>query len=276
MLALLAALHLLALAQGPGTEASPPPPAEETPPQTAPETAPPAENPPLPRKPGAGEAPAAEPPPRASPAQETPPPSAIAPAKIAPPPARPKLLSLLSAESLGGGSLLFAQAGWSSLGIQYGQGITREEDLVALLDFDWAKTELRLGGFYRKPLGAAEVWDVAARFGLAWYANYGGRWIYSENESDRGVELAPALLVSRRAAGGVFSAAGEAPLVITVRRGAGVLFSPRLTVSYEAPLLEEITVGAKAGVGYRAGGGGAPLKDGRGEVVFLVVGSYRL
>jgi hypothetical protein len=117
---------------------------------------------------------------------------------------------------------------------------------------------------------------VAARFGLAWYANFGGRWIYSENESDRGVELAPALLVSRRAAGGVFSAVGEAPLVITVRRGAGVLFSPRLTVAYEAPLLEEITVGAKAGVGYRAGGGSAPLKDGRGEVVFLVVGSYRL
>jgi hypothetical protein len=203
---------------------------------------------------------------------ETPPPSAIAPTPKA---ARPKLHSLLSAEPLGGSSLAFAYVGWPSLGFQYGQGISRTEDLGGLLDFDWSKTELRLGAFYRHPFGQTGSWDMAGRFGLSWYANFGGTWIYSDNQDDRGVELTPAFILSTRAAGGVVSATGEAPFTITVRRGGGLLFSPRASVAYEAPLIEEFTVGVKTGVGYRAGSGGAPLKEGRGEFTFLVVGSYR-
>jgi len=51
-------------------------------------------------------------------------------------PARPRQLSLLSAEPLRGGSAALAWAGWSSLGIMYGQGVTDVDDLVDLAHVD--------------------------------------------------------------------------------------------------------------------------------------------
>ncbi len=274
MLATLAALHLLVLAQASGAEAPLP------------------ANPPLPRKaqpaeprtlsaPPPGEIPpAAQPPAQPSqpaPQVATPPPGqATAAEPLSPILTTPRQLSLLSAEPLEGGSALLAEAGWSTLNVVYGQGITRTDDLGAFLDYDWAKTELRLGGFYRRPIGAAGAFDAAARLGAAWYADFGKTWVYGENHSDRGLEISPALILSTHAAGGIFSAAVEAPITITVRHDSGVLFSPRAWAAYEAPLYGEVTVGARAGLGYRGGSGDAPLKSGRGELTFLVVGGYRI
>ncbi len=106
-------------------------------------------------------------------------------------------------------------------GVTYGQGITRSDDLGALGSFDWSKTELRLGGFYRRPLGSTGAFDLAGRLGLAWYANFGSDWVYSENHHDRGLELSPALIFSTHAAGGIFSVTGEAPITVTVKHGVG-------------------------------------------------------
>lgn len=191
-------------------------------------------------------------------------------------PPRPGALpSLLSAEPLGGGSAALAWAGWSSLGIAYAQGITPRDDLGAALDFDWAKTELRLGAFYRRPLGTAGPFDMAGRLGASWYLNFGGELIYDDNHQDRGLELAPALVLSIRGAGGVFSLSGEVPLTITVKDDAGLLFVPRVAASYEAPLYDELTIGVRAGAGYRAGAGDAPLREGQGELQFVVLVGYR-
>jgi hypothetical protein len=222
------------------------------------------------------------PPPREITAADAAAEAAVPPAAGSPPqagpaaPPRPRQLSLLSAEPLGGGSTALAWAGWSSLGIQYGQGITERDDLGALADFDWATSELRLGAFYRRPLGRAGDLDMAGRLSVAWYLNFGADWIHEENHSDRGIEVVPGLTFSHRAAAGILSAIAEAPLVVTTRQGAGLLFLPRFSLAYEAPLYADVTVGARLGAGYRAGSGDAPLKEGSAELLFLVVASYQL
>jgi hypothetical protein len=228
-------------------------------------------NPPLPSKPqppsGAPSQPAQQP--------ASPPATGAAPASARTPAKGPQQLSLLSAEPLGGSAAALAWAGWSSLGIAYAQGVTARDDLGGAFDFDWAKTELRLGAFYRRPLGTAGPFDMAGRLGLAWFANFGGTWIYGENHHDRGVELAPALVFSARGASGIFAFGAEFPITVTVKHDAGLLFIPRLTASYEAPLYDELTIGVRAALGYRAGSGDAPLSDGRGDIQFLVLGGYR-
>lgn len=251
MLATLAAVQLLVLTQ------VPPPPREVTPgdvnaqegaaatPSQA-GSAEPAASPPLPRK------------------------------REAAPGERGRQLSLLSAEPLGGGSASLAWAGWSSVGLMYGQGITARDDLAAIADFDWEKTELRIGGFYRRPLGQAGDFDMAGRLAATWYQNFGSDYIREENHSDRGVELVPGLSFSMRAAGGIFSGIAEAPITITTKYDAGLLFSPRFSIAYEGPLYPELTIGARLGVGYRAGSGDAPLKEGHAELLFVVLAGYQL
>ncbi|HEY6001462.1 MAG TPA: hypothetical protein VIV57_01230 [Anaeromyxobacter sp.] len=249
MIASLAALQLVLLSQTPPPpkEAPPEPPAQPAAPA---EAAPRRENPPLPKK---AEKPRA----------------AVAPG-------RPRQLSLLSGESLGGGSASLGWAGWSSFGIMYGQGVTADDDLAALGDFDWAKTELRLGGLYRHALGKAGDLDVAGRFSAAWYRDMGATYVDDKNHADLGLELTPGVSASMRTSGGVFSGMVEAPLTITFKYGKGLLFAPRLSVAYEAFLYTDFTVGARLGLGYRAGSGDAPLKDGHAELLFVLMAGYQL
>lgn len=293
MLATLAALQLVLAAQGPVVLA-----------QASTGDQPFSGNPPLPEKkskrgappPGAVLAPAPPPSQDAPPAPPTdggwpqdgapaqaparaparPPAARAEPAPVpAAPGARAPLRSLLSAEPLAGGSAMEVEAGWSSLGAMYGQGLSARDDLGALASLDWAKTELRLGGFYRRSMGRSNGFDLAARLAAAWYADFGGTWIYSKNHSDRGLEVAPGLVLSRRLGGGVASAMGELPLLLTVRGDSGLLFTPRVSFAFEAPFYGDFTLGARAGVGVRAGSGDAPLKEARGELQFLIVGGFR-
>ena len=270
MLATILAAHLL-LAQAPAL-AQATPPGDDNPYEQPPT------NPPLPSKPQ---------PQRGAPnpaSQPAPPPAAVPPATGGTAPSQPASpsqktptqISLLSAEPLAGNAAALAWAGWSSLGIAYGMGVTPRDDIGGAFDFDWAKTELRLGAFYRRPLvGTAGPFDMAGRLGLAWYHDFGGGWIYGANHSAGGLELAPALVLSTRASGGIFSLSGEFPLTITWSGGGGLLFIPRAAASYEAPLYDELTLGVRAALGYRAGAGDAPLSNGRADVQFLVLAGYR-
>lgn len=264
MLATIAALQLAVLSQ-----VGPPPrevTADEVAAQEADPAGAPAANPPLPR--------------RGEPADPGAPPAASEafpadPAARALPPRR-RQLSLVSAEPLGGASTALVWAGWSSLGIAYAQGITEQDDLGGFASFDWQRTEFRLGALYRRPLGTAGVFDMAGRLALAWYENFGSTWIHDENHSDRGVELVPGLALSTRAASGVFSMLAEAPLTVTTKYGSGFLFSPRFSLAYEAPVYPDLAVGAQLGVGYRAGSGDAPLRDGQADLIFLLLATYQL
>jgi hypothetical protein len=249
MIASLAALQLVLLTQAPAAAKEAP---AETRAQPIPEeAAPKPENPPLPKKPGR-------------------------PAAAAVTPQRTRQLSLLSGESLGGGSASLGWAGWSSLGLMYGQGITAIDDLAGFGELDWARTELRLGGLYRRALGKAGDFDVAGRLSAAWYRDMGATYVDSKNHADLGLELAPGVAASRRGGSGVFSAMVEAPLTITFKYGKGLLFAPRLSAAYETLLYADFTVGARLGLGYRAGSGDAPLKDTHGELLFVLVAGYQL
>jgi hypothetical protein len=158
----------------------------------------------------------------------------------------------------------------------YGQGITQQDDIAGFADFNWARAELKLGGFYRRPLGQAGIFDMAGRLSAAWVADFGATWVRSENHADRGIEVNPGLSFSTRGAGGIFSAIGEAPLTVTWHYTGGFLFSPRVSVAYEGPLYPELNVGAQLGLGYRAGSGDAPDKEGHAELLFLVLATYQL
>ncbi len=258
MVATLVALQLVLLTQ------VGPPPKEVTPDETpTDQSAPPADasNPPLPSKPGAK--------PAATGAPAT-------GAAASPAPARPRQLSLLCGESLWGGSAAMAWAGWKSIGAAYAQGITSQDDLGAFFDLDWSTAELRLGALYRRALGQAGAFDMAARLSLAWYQDFAATWVHSENHSDRGIELVPGLSLSQHLSGGIFSMIGEFPMIVTTKYGSGFLVIPRVSVAYEAPLYPEVTLGARAGIGYRAGSGDAPLKDGQADFIFLLTATYQL
>ncbi|BDG04239.1 hypothetical protein [Anaeromyxobacter oryzae] len=288
MLSTLAALHLFLATQaatGDGKLADDPRLTQAEPPQQV--------NPPLPSRtkppaPTGATAPAREAeqaPPQPPPGAEPPPPAAqpqppAAPAENLPPPRTipvgPPQLSLLSAEPLEGRSAILAQAGWSKLSFMYAQGITKQDDLGGYADLDYAYAELRLGAFYRRPLGPAGPFAMGARLGVAWYADFGGTWMHAGNHKDRGFEIAPGLSLSQHAGSGILSIIGEAPVTVTLRNGSGLLFIPRISLAYEAPLYDQYTLGARIGLGYRAGAGDAPLSDGRAELTFLIVGGYRV
>jgi hypothetical protein len=155
-------------------------------------------------------------------------------------------------------------------------GVTAQDDAGAFLDHDWAKSELRLGGLYRRSVATTGGFDVAFRLTLAYYLNLGSTYVYSENHSERGLELGPGVVFSQRAGGGVLAFSADGPLTVTTKYRTGLLFSPRVGLSYEAPLYPQVTLGARIGAGYRAGAGDAPLRTGRGELQFLVLAGYQL
>ncbi len=257
MLVTLAAIQLLALGQ---TKVADPPQAPEPPQEATPAQAQPAPQGAAPR-----EAPAAPAEPPASPRPGT---------KAASAP--PTHLSLLSAEPLAGGSASLVWAGWSTIGAMWGQGVTPQDDLGALIDLDWTTTEMRLGGWYRRPLGSSGAFQLAGRLGLAWYADFAGRWVHDVNHGDRGVQLVPALIMSARGGGGIFSVTLDLPITVTVWHDGGVLFQPRASVAYEAALYDPLTLGIRAGFGARAGSGTAPIPATQGVFELVVLAGWRL
>ncbi len=190
--------------------------------------------------------------------------------------ARLRIPSLLGAESLDGGTAAMAFAGFASLGVAYGQGVTTLDDLGASAELDWSSTELWLSAFWRRPLGTLSGWDLAGRVRLGWYLDFGGTWIHDDNRADRGVLLAPALILSTRAGEGLVSLAAELPFTSTSWRGGGYLVAPKASLAYETLLYGDLTLGVRAAVSWRGGGGEAPMRDGRIEPELLVVAGYRI
>ena len=190
--------------------------------------------------------------------------------------AEPAFPSIWTARPLEGGSVAVAWAGFANLGAAYAQGVTDADDLGGQVDLDWATTELRLGGFYRRPLGRLGGWDLGARMGVAWYVNFGSTWAREANAPDRGVELAPAVVVSRPLSGGVLHVGADLPLTLTFWREGGFVFRPRLALGYEVSLWSDVALGARISGGWRTGGGDAPLTATRGELGFLLTATYRV
>lgn len=184
--------------------------------------------------------------------------------------------SLLGAESLDGGSMATAWAGYSSLAISYGQGVSKLDDLGASAELDWSSTELWLSAFWRRPFGTLGGWDLAGRMKAGWYLDFGGTWIHDSNRADRGLLLSPALILSTRVGEGLVSATAEFPLTFTFWHSGGFLVAPKASVAYETPLYGPLTIGVRAAVGWRGGGGDAPMRRGQAEPELLVLAGYKV
>jgi hypothetical protein len=184
--------------------------------------------------------------------------------------------SLLSAEPLGGRSTLSVWAGWSSLGAGWGQGVTLEDDLGVLGDFDWSTAELRVSAWYRRPLGQVGLVQIGARMRGGWYADFGAKWFHDDNVGDRGVEVVPGLVFSTRGAGGVFSLCGDLPITVTLWRDGGIFAAPKATLAYETLLYGDLTVGVRVAGSYRAGAGDAPMTDPRAMLDLQVLAGWKL
>jgi hypothetical protein len=185
------------------------------------------------------------------------------------------LPSLLGGESLKGGSIVLATAGFSTLGVAYGQGVTSGDDLGLAGQVDWSTGELLLGGFWRRELGRVEGWDLAGRLGLAWYVDGGSTLLHDTNLQDRGFQAAPGLVLSSRGVG-LFSAAFDLPITITTWRGGGSWIAPRLSVGYEAPLYEQVALGIRGALAWRGGTGGAPMRAGQVMPELLVTATWKI
>lgn len=277
MLATVVALHL-ALAQ-PQAEAQPLP----APPPAAAETQAAERAPAPPPAAGAGEEGAASAPSSAAPEDGE---EALKPrdevrratlrARQVPRSALNPIPSLLSAEPLGGRSTLSVWAGWSSLGAGWAQGVTLEDDLGVLGDFDWSTAELRVSAWYRRPLGRVGLVEIGARMRGGWYADFGAKWFHDDNARDRGVEVVPGLVVSTRGAGGVFSLCGDLPIAVTLWRDGGIFAAPKATFAYETLLYGDLTVGVRVAGSYRAGAGDAPMTDPRAMLDLQVLAGWKL
>jgi hypothetical protein len=183
--------------------------------------------------------------------------------------------SLQGGESLHGSSTLQAMAGFATLGVAFGQGMTARDDLGLSAELTWSTTELVLGGFWRRQLGQARGWELASRLSAGWYVDGGSRLIYDSNRSDRGLQLAPGLALSSRGLG-LFSVSFDLPLTITTWRGAGFWIAPRVAVSYEAALYDQMALGVRGSLAWRGGAGGAPMRAGQVLPELLVTATWKV
>jgi hypothetical protein len=201
-----------------------------------------------------------------------------APALAAPTPApvpADAFPSLLGGESLRGSTVAVATAGYATLGVAYAQGLTERDDLGASAQLDWSTSELVLGALWHRQLARLGSWDLASRLALGWYLDGGSTLVHDDNLSDRGLQLTPGLALSTRGVG-LLAVAVDLPVTFTTWRGGGVWIAPRLAVSYEAALYDQLALGVIGSLAWRGGTGGAPMRAGQVLPELLVTATWKL
>ena len=171
----------------------------------------------------------------------------------------PALHSLLGGRSIGADvGILLGTGGYPFAGLAFAYGITDSDDVGAMLDFDWATSELVVTGTWRRAFLQGKPISLAFRARAGLYADLGARFLYSDNRSDWGAGVAPGIAASTELGDGLLSFGLDLPAIWAFGRRNGWILWPRAAVAFEVPLYGEITVGARASVGYRGSGGTAP------------------
>lgn len=176
--------------------------------------------------------------------------------RLPPPP-----VTLAGAGALGaGGAAWLTEVGYPTLAITYGQGLNAVDDVGGTARFSWTTGEMLLGALWRR-----ELWRDGSRlaFRLAggpWF-DFGATWIYPENGYNVGIEASPGLAWTTPAGQGLASVTLDLPLTWAWLRGMGVVVAPRLGASYEVPIGPDVTLGARAQLWVRWGGGSADVPD---------------
>jgi hypothetical protein len=183
--------------------------------------------------------------------------------------------SLLGGETLRGSSAVLATAGFATLGVAYGQGLTERDDLGLSGEVTWSTSELVLGGFWHRQLGRTAGWDVASRLLVGWYVDGGSTLIYDGNRSDRGLQVVPGVAFSSRGQG-LLTVAFDLPFTVTTWRQGGLWIAPRVAVGYEAALYDQVALGVRGSLAWRGGTGGAPMRSGQVLPELLVTATWKL
>jgi hypothetical protein len=171
----------------------------------------------------------------------------------------PALHSLLGGRSIGTDvGVLLGTAGYPFAGLAFAYGITDSDDVGAILDFDWATSEAVVAGTWRRAFLQGEPLSLAFRARAGLYADLGAKFLYGDNRSDWGAGVAPGIAASTELGDGLLSFGFDLPAIWAFGRRSGWILWPRAAVAFELPLYGEITVGARASVGYRGSGGTAP------------------
>jgi hypothetical protein len=186
--------------------------------------------------------------------------------------------SLLGGEALPpGNSHLLGWAGYPSLGFLYAQGLGGL-DAGGEMQLGWATGELEAAGFLRTPLwrGGASALAFRARAGL--YACFGAAYGRYAHRGDTGFLLAPGLAFSAPAGGATLALGLDLPATATGARGGGAWLAPTASASLEAPLLGDLSAGARFSLARRYDRGGAPgaLRSPDTVVELLFLLGYRL
>jgi hypothetical protein len=201
---------------------------------------------------------------------------ALALAQVSPPPLPAP--SLLGGEALPpGNSQLLGWAGYPSLGFLYAQGLGGL-DAGGGLQLGWSTGELEATGFLRAPLWRSGASAVAFRARAGLYACFGAAYGRYAHRDDLGLLLAPGLVFSAPAGGATLALALDVPSAVTRARGGGAWLAPTGSASLEAPLLGDLSAGARFALGRRFDGGGAPgaLRSPDTVVELLFLLGYRL
>jgi hypothetical protein len=191
----------------------------------------------------------------------------------APSPAAP--VTLVGAGALGpGGAAWLTEIGYPQLSVTYAQGLDEWNDLGGTVVVGWTTGEMVLGLVWRRELAG----DAGSRAGLRlvagpWF-NFGATWIYPDNVTNLGLLLAPGAAWTASAGPGLVSVTLDLGLEWAFQRGMGFAFLPRFGAAYEAQVMKDLTLGARAGIWARwaSGSAGIPGVDSKpfGELVAVV------
>ena len=191
----------------------------------------------------------------------------------APSPTAP--VTLVGAGALGpGGAAWLTEIGYPQLSVTYAQGLDEWNDLGGTVGVGWTTGEMVLGLVWRRELAG----DAGSRAGVRlvagpWF-NFGATWIYPANITNLGLLLAPGAAWTASAGPGLASVTLDLGLEWAFQRGMGLAFLPRFGAAYEAQVVKDVTIGARAGVWARwaSGSAGIPGVDRKllGELVAVV------
>jgi len=184
-------------------------------------------------------------------------------------------VTLVGAGALGpGGAAWLAEVGYPQLSVTYAQGLDEWNDLGGTVGVGWTTGEMVLGLVWRRELAG----DAGSRAGFRllagpWF-NFGATWIYPDNRANLGLLVTPGAGWTASAGPGLVSVTLDLCLEWAFQRGMGLAFLPRFGVAYEAQVVKDVTIGARAGIWARwaSGSAGIPGVDRKllGELVALV------
>ncbi len=206
--------------------------------------------------------------------------TALLAAAVAAAPAPTAPGTLVGAGALGpGGAAWLTEVGYPQLTLTYAQGLGDWDDLGATVGVGWTTGEMMLGVVWRRELAG----DAGSRAGFRlvagpWF-NFGATWIHPQNDQQNlGLSVAPGVAWTATVGSGLLSVPLDLGFVWAWQRGMGFAFQPRIGVAYEAPVVKDVTLGARASLWARwaSGSAGIPGVDDKLQAELMALVTWKV